>query len=223
LGLTPVGRRKSETTGNRTRSWTYDAAGNVTTESSSLGSITMTYDSLNRLVSRAVPGRKVPRGVMNSSLPGFLPGQEIYFPYFRRPISGMSNLQDSIVVFADTATFLYDVNGNLLVADNRDAQIRRSYFASGQLRSDSLRPARYTWVAEAIAPVFSGSWFIQGYSYDLSGKRLARSTDHTSCSGCIQSYHHEPQSGLLDWTEDRGSPSGTRLASRSATTERGAS
>jgi hypothetical protein len=137
--------------------------------------------------------------------------------------SRASNLQDSIVVFADTATFLYDVNGNLLVADNRDAQIRRSYFASGQLRSDSLRPARYTWVAEIVAPVFSGSWFIQGYSYDLSGKRLARSTDHTSCSGCIQSYHHEPQSGLLDWTEDRGSPSGTRLASRSATTERGAS
>jgi RHS repeat-associated protein len=202
-------RKTSENTGSRQLIWTYDIAGNVLTQGSNLGVVTMTYDALNRLATRSVPVRKLPRTIINSAFPGgLLPGQEVYYPFFRRPLGGGGFL-DTLVIFADSSTFSYDESGNLTLAENNDARIWRSYFRNGLLRTDTTQIARYTFVASPAAPVFNGVKYSQGYKYDLSGRRIERTDNNLYCATCSQLYQYDSPSGLLDWTEDRGTSSGT--------------
>ncbi len=203
-------RKVRDSTDLRFRSLIYDEAGNVKQDQSRLGVITLTYDALNRVLTRVVPGRKTPGGVINSAVTGGLPNQGVGYPYYRLPIAGTGNFLDTLVIFDDTATFAYDQNGNMRRAGNRDALVTRDYFPNGQLKADSLRLARYTYVAAPTAPVYDGPTYVQTYAYDLSGRRSSRFDSGVTCVGCSQTYHYDV-AGLLDWTEDEGSLGSGRI------------
>jgi hypothetical protein len=51
---------------------------------------------------------------------------------------------DSLEIPADTLRFVYDSAGNMVQADNRSAQIRRSYYLNGALATDTLRVRNYS-------------------------------------------------------------------------------
>jgi RHS repeat-associated protein len=202
-----------ETNGGRRKAWTYDAAGNVVKDSSGLGIIVMTYDVLDRLQTRSVPSRKEARGQINNGV-GAFPNDVVYYPYFRRPIGSTGNFLDTLVIFATVDTFAYDTTGNINLADNNDARVRRTYFRNGQLRNETAHIAQYTFDASPSAPVFSGNGYIQKYTYDLSGRRISRQDFNSACSGCLQTYQYHGQSGLLELTEDEGSTTGGRIPFR---------
>lgn len=54
------------------------------------------------------------------------------------------NVDSTLHIAADTATFTYDVMGNVLTANNRYAKVRRTYNANGSVATDSLRLRNYT-------------------------------------------------------------------------------
>ncbi len=205
-----AGRKTSETNPFRVQQWSYDLAGNITRDSSALGIVTMTYDALNRVKTRIVPRRAQNGGIINVAV-NPQPQDYVNYPYFKRPISG-GGVNDSLIVFRDSAFFDYDETGNLLRADNNDARVRRGYFPNGQLKVDTLHHAYYNFVAAATTPSFPGTPFTQVFVYDLSGRRVSRTDNgNTVCAGCYQSYGYNPQSGLLEWTEDQGQTVGSRV------------
>jgi RHS repeat-associated protein len=69
---------------------------------------------------------------------------------------------------ADFASFSYDTLGNIVAAINSAAQIGRSYYRNGALRTDTLRLATDYLPAQD----FSKHINIQRFGYDLDGRRL---------------------------------------------------
>src|SRR5690606_219807 len=72
---------------------------------------------------------------------------------------------DSLTVPADTQRFTYDVGGLMRSAENRGALIRRSYYPTGQLKTDSL------WIRPYSGG--SGQIYALAYAYDLNGRRTS--------------------------------------------------
>ncbi|MDX2185176.1 MAG: colicin E5-related ribonuclease [Gemmatimonadaceae bacterium] len=137
--------RSNETSGD---SLVYDPAGNVRTVITEIGSTTMEYDALNRLVRRIEPrvysGRASCRDLLAPHAESANdPAVQLDLrctPGFQLPSWGPA---EGFCTAGDTAVFAYDEAGRMVAADNRYARVRRAYSAAGELTHDSLRVRRY--------------------------------------------------------------------------------
>jgi RHS repeat-associated protein len=138
----------------------YDSVGNVVAKvtrrldpTSGLHlTITMSYDTLNRLTTRNLPA------VNYTSRP-------TQFTITKAHGSAWDiGAYAAYAIPAETHTFTYDLMGRLLTANNADAKIKRSYYPGGLLQTDSL------W----IQMVDHSSWTKHVYGlthyYDLDGR-----------------------------------------------------
>ena len=125
-----------------TERWTYDPAGNVTSWlPRGGGTITTTYDVLNRPAGRVVPSVSA----------------MVVWP---------TTYTFGDVIPADTQTFAYDVAGNLTQANNLYARITRRWNANGTLASDSTRLRD----SDSASAAFTLAYGVR-YGYDLEGRR----------------------------------------------------
>jgi RHS repeat-associated protein len=142
----------------------YDRAGNARALVTRRGdTLVMTYDAMNRLLSRAVPAvtvDSVRRSIATLVLPNL---ENPPYPFY--PNDGAGGYR----VAADTDSFAYDEMGRITSATNATALVTRTYFANGLLESERQR-------VRTIASVDSGGSFglhdyTVGYVYDLNGRR----------------------------------------------------
>lgn len=125
--------------------------------------VTQSYDALNRLVQRVVPERVHAKERCENYPAGPISGASgcfMIFPYY-------PNAGDSLRIVADTARFVYDTLGNMTQANNRYARVRRTYYGSGALKTDTTAIGRYS------SPLTDSITRGQQYVYDLSGKRTS--------------------------------------------------
>jgi RHS repeat-associated protein len=143
----------------------YDPAGNVVRTKSRRGkTTTLTYDALNRLSHRGVPQDRVGVEQVQAGLDAWS------FPLYHADAAGGLDVKtstDSLVVPGEEADFAYDGGGNLLRADNGDAQVRRTYYPSGALKTDTLHIRTYRGVD------FGRHVYALSYTYDMEGRRTA--------------------------------------------------
>jgi RHS repeat-associated protein len=162
----------------------YDVAGNVleartrrVTDAGQRVVVSMRYDALNRLVERITPAIRYDSIEDGLALRGFIYPHEqdridaVYsgrgraLPYPWYPNAAGWGYQ----VPGDTARFAYDLMGNMVRADNRDAWIRRGYHPGGALRGDTLKIRT---VAELTAGGDSTSHvYALEHAYDRNGRR----------------------------------------------------
>jgi len=127
----------------------YDPAGNDTLKVTRRQlRITMAYDVLNRLRSRTVP--PFTYGPRSSGI---------------QALSGLPTSYASYQVPGDAQTFTYDAMGRLLTANNADARVKRTYYTTGLLETDSL------WIRTVQDTVFAQHAYGSLHSYDLDGRR----------------------------------------------------
>lgn len=112
--------------------------------------IKMTYDALNRLKTRTVPSARYRARVDGLALADLSiqdtasKGYNTPYPRFPNNTYTATNPQSNYpnwggyTVSGYTATYDYDAAGNMTVADNADARVRRQYYPNGQVRRDSL-------------------------------------------------------------------------------------
>jgi YD repeat-containing protein len=149
-----------ENPGGQVDSTAYDAAGNAVELHTSLaqakntGPITMSYDALGRVTQRVVPELTYASQSINVF--------DSTWVYPRYPNDGTS-----WTVEEDQQTFTYDAMGNVLTANNRDAQVSRTYFPNGAVKTDTLRLREYA------TSSFSSTRYGLAYSYDRNGRRSA--------------------------------------------------
>jgi RHS repeat-associated protein len=161
-----AGRLRSRDIGSGPDSMVYDPAGNMIMARYRSGlSVTQSYDAVSRLLQRVVPEEKYPKQRCTGYSAGPISGYPdnncfMIFPYY--PNSG-----DSLNIVADTARFVYDSLGNMLQANNRYARVRRTYYSSGALKTDT------TAIGRVSAPLADSLTRGQQYVYDLSGKRTS--------------------------------------------------
>ncbi len=169
----------------------YDQAGNPVGFRSGRGkTITRTYDALNRLVQRNVPGDSVPKDECQCAN-NVIGRPYVWVPYWQTVLPGGDSSVD-LVLQPDVDTFTYDAAGRMLAAINHDARVWRSYYANGALHveTDSLRAYD---PADTMANRWGQHAYALTYTYDLDGRR-------TAMSGTVgQSYHYNAL-GMLDST-----------------------
>jgi RHS repeat-associated protein len=213
-------------TGDITTQWTYDAIGRVIAEKAPDGrvdsthydlagnvdtiftrrydpadpahrlKIVMTYDAVNRLTTRVTDGlqyasRRTPWTV------AFPQADTINYKMGPYPLYPNTS-GGGYAISADTATFRYDVVGDMLLADNRDARVHRQYYPNGQLWRDSL-------YIRTVAPLDSGGDIDQThryglrFSYDLDGRRTVIQHPSALAAGAADStrYAYDPVTGEL--------------------------
>ena len=186
---------------NPVDSTTYDLAGNVTSVttrrhnpiSDSAYTIRMTYDLLGRLKTRTVPD-----AVYRGRLEG-IPKSDATSrpPYPRYPNNSYPALNQvgcpftscgGYTVAGDVASFDYDEAGNMTVADNSDARVRKDYYANGQLHFETLytrtlkRDAEHTYVIE--------------YLYDRDGRIVTLKHPQQLSAGDLPKYQSGYQTGM---------------------------
>jgi RHS repeat-associated protein len=141
----------ADTTDNPVELTSYDRAGNVESVqtrrhnpiSGMSYTISMTYDVLGRLKTRTVPAadyRGRWQGIPKSDEPGRPPYPQYpnnTYVALNQP-QGPFSTWGGYTIAADVATFDYDSVGNMIVADNADAHVRRVYYPNGQLHFDTL-------------------------------------------------------------------------------------
>jgi len=131
--------------------------------------IRMWYDRLNRLTRRTVPAV----GYASLLSPGYigqidleqdsLNGSPFAGP---RPYPWFPTDGSNYTIAADTAAFRYNVAGDLILADNADAHVRRGYNKDGTLLVDTLEIRNWS------SATF-GHRYILRYTYDLNGRLSA--------------------------------------------------
>jgi RHS repeat-associated protein len=192
-----AGRLLTKRLGSGPTTFTYDAAGNALTQRYGYGVVTATYDELNRVVRRVVPRRAYPHtdclGHPNGPLTGTGTDCLITVPLYPN-LAG-----DSVETPADTSVFGYDVAGNQMQADNRYAQVRRSFFPNGLLQRDTLRVRDYLDGAY-------GHVYALRYGYDGDGRRTRL---FLPGGGDSLTYTYSPINGALAQVRD---PTGHRYA-----------
>jgi RHS repeat-associated protein len=192
-----AGRLLTKRLGSGPTTFTYDAAGNALTQSYRYGVVTTTYDELNRVVRRVVPRRAFPHtdclGHPTGPLTGAGTDCLISVPLYPN-LAG-----DSVEVPADTSVFGYDVAGNPVQADNRYAQVHRSFFPNGLLQRDTLRMRDYLDGAY-------GHVYALRYGYDGDGRRTRL---FLPGGGDSLTYAYSPTNGALAQVSD---PAGHRYA-----------
>ncbi|HZG43849.1 MAG TPA: hypothetical protein VEY93_12860, partial [Longimicrobium sp.] len=197
-----AGRKRAEIAADGARDSTYyDAAGNVTTAVTRRGyRITMTYDELNRLRTRAVPPTAT-RGRDTLQI-GY--GVTVLFPIWGTdPATGNATVRGATVTFpGDTERFAYDRSGNLIYAANRDAIVRRRYNPNGTLAGDTLIIATYA-TRDTTQHVYG-----LRYQYDVLGRRmeLHHPTNLAPAGGWTVHNEYDPLTGALAGVTD---PAGT--------------
>ena len=219
-----AGRRLSQqVAGGSYQHWTYDPAGNATTWSSGRASdgvfvvVSTTYDALNRPIHRTIPQvrRSAERGetrVVCQSGPRFpyfsyLTSGSTYDPATQDYCDGTTPLPQPLVIPADAEDFTYDLAGNLETANNNDARVSRDYYPNGALKSETQAIA----IFDDLTPLdarFNTHRYRLEYAYDLSGRRLTRTDSIPGCVGCVQTYHYDATTGLLDAISDQGAARG---------------
>jgi RHS repeat-associated protein len=186
---------------NPVDSTTYDLAGNVTSVTTRRHNpidslpytIRMTYDVLGRLKTRTVPA-----AVYRGRLEGIPKSEQTNRPpYPRYPNNPLVPLNmvgcpftscGGYTVAGDVSTFDYDSTGNMTVADNSDARVRKDYYANGQVHFETLyirtlnRDADHTYVIE--------------YLYDRDGRVLTLKHPQQLSVGDVAQYQSGYQTGM---------------------------
>jgi RHS repeat-associated protein len=157
-----IGRRVAEIAPDLEKDSTlYDPAGNpirVVTRRDSV--IRMQYDAVNRLTQRVVPAAPYSHRDQGISTLNLQPETPPNYPrYYLDPDAG------TFAIPAEVQTFSYDTAGNMTVADNNDARVRRSYYPNGQLKTDTLMIRTYT------TNDFSKHRYGILHRYDRNGRR----------------------------------------------------
>ena len=101
-------------------------------------------------------------------------------------------------LFVDAQDFTYDVMGNLLSARNRFAQVGRTYFPNGALKTDTLR----------IAKTDLSAWdathqYVNIYAYNLDGQRIAMSRPSQLGLFATTTYGYDAQTGALSTLHEK--------------------
>jgi RHS repeat-associated protein len=177
----------------------YDNASNDTLITTRRGhTVRLSYDALNRLSTRTlavVTYQKRNLGVANLG-PGQHPRN---VPYPRYPIAlGVTAVGDT-VIGGTTESFTYDVMGNLLTAQNDDAQVQRTYFSNGLIDTETLRIRAYG------SGDFTAHTYLTGHEYDLNGRRTRlRYPQQFAVGGTPSSaqYQYSPTTGALEGVID---------------------
>jgi RHS repeat-associated protein len=96
---------------------------------------------------------------------------------------------------SDTNNLRYDPRmGWLIAADNQNAQVRRSYYPNGAIKTDTLRIQK-----EGVsAPNFSAHQYVMSYTYDLNGRRKTV----TNPFGNTTTYNYDFRTGDLSTVTD---------------------
>jgi RHS repeat-associated protein len=186
-------------TDGRVETHLYDAAGNDTVVTTRRNHpIRMSYDALNRMVTRVLP--KVDYQKTSVGIAAFKPNTFAEnVPYPRRPIApGVTAVPDT-EIGGMTESFSYDEMGNLLTANNADAQVQRTYFANSQPKSETLRIRTYA------GNDFTAHTYLTEYEYDLNGRRtLVKYPQQVSpgaTPGTAQ-YRYSQTTGVLETVID---------------------
>ena len=190
---------------NRIDSTRYDPAGNaVAIWSRRSGTfegpdryIRMEYDALNRPTKRRLPAKRyaaICRQYIPANYPAYKADENDCYPRYPTPGQGKDYL-----IGAEEHTFDYDVMGNLTVADNPHAQIRRVYNASGQLESETQRIQTLKW------DDWTRHEYVLTYRYDLDGR--LRELEHPeklapSPTQKVTQYRYDPLTGDLSTVID---------------------
>lgn len=203
-----AGRRVTEVAPDLAKDSTvYDPAGNPVTVVTRRGdTLRMSYDRMNRLKRRIIPGVTyapiLELGIAAQDIRG------CHIPY-PRYVADSNNDQcfnpapdSSLRIPGDTALLTYDLMGNLIAADNADAQIRRTYFNDGRVKTDTLRIRTY------LNSDFSQHIYGITYRYDLSGRLVVLKHPHqlaphvgTSVPDSVR-YAYNALTGLLETVTD---------------------
>lgn len=142
-----AGRRIAETAPDGLVDSTgYDLAGNVVRARTRRNHvITMTYDANHRLTHRYVPAYTYGARAQGIGAIAMRDVGQVSYPWYGTDAStGLpTGPSGDLTMRGDTVMFAYDDVGNLIRADNADALIRRSYYANGQLETDTLKIRSY--------------------------------------------------------------------------------
>ncbi len=138
---------------------TFDPAGNLTQVVTRRGeTVSMLYDAMGRLRQRIVPAVVYDSnsvGIGSSNLSGY---------HYSYPWYPTDSVTRQLRIPRDTATFSYDVMGNLLTARNAVARTMRQYFANNQLRRDTSVILSWTGSDSTLHR------YGISYGYDLDGR-----------------------------------------------------
>ena len=211
-----AGRRTTEVAPDLASETTsYDRAGNAVSVLTRRGkTISMSYDAMNRLILRAVPGDTYPKrdsiGIAQfPALSGFPQHPYPYYPSDSSadPLWGGTGVWDYRIA-ADTAVFVYDAMGNMLRADNKDAKVRRTYFKDGRVQTDTSKLRNWL---DWLYPDTTNHVYGVTYQYDLSGRLISLQHPQRLAptpSANTASYEYDPVTGLLSAVVD---PLGNRF------------
>ncbi len=153
-------RLVSQQLGSGPSSFNYDPAGNPIGLGYQNGTeVAQTFDALNRLAQRVVPQVDEAQTTCagHITMPYTYPICGLRFPLYPNNGTGYR-------IAADTNTFTYDVMGNLLTANSRDAKISRTYYLNGAIQSDTQR------LRAIVGTTFPYVYGIR-YGYDRNGRR----------------------------------------------------
>jgi RHS repeat-associated protein len=193
----------ADTTDNEVERWTHDEAGNVRTVRTRRGLlITMTYDAANRLRTRGAPA--VSYALSRAGIPSAdysIRGAitQLKHAYPMHPNDGAGGY----TVPAVAETLGYDSVGNLVVADNGDARVRRVYNLDGTLQSEtqSIR----TQDGDPNDPASFTHTYPLVYRYDLNGQRVELTHPGSLAPSEQQNhtrYAYDPATGALAGVTD---------------------
>ena len=148
-------------------SWTYDRLGRVTEERLAFSPESYVYDEAGNVIRRRPRGCSASSCEIVTEYDGLNRPTRVIVParsygglHPRFPLDPLAS--DSVTIRADTLTFAYNERG-MTRANNREAQIHRSYYSDGSLRRDSVR------IRNLGSQSFS-SWYVTQFGYDLAGR-----------------------------------------------------
>jgi RHS repeat-associated protein len=175
-------------------SLTYDPAGNVTLRVTPRGGrTTTTYDALNR------PVTSITSAMAYDSLRIGTATQTAY-DIALRPAFPRNNLgrNSRLIVDGDTATFTYDFGtGQIATANNRAAQVSRTYLPTGALQTETQR------VRTVNGDDFAQHVYTTQYAYDVAGRRTTVSHPTQLAPGNkTEQWYYNPLTGRPDSVRD---------------------
>jgi len=155
----------------------YDLAGNLIeriTKGGNGDKIEMTYDEIGRLETRHVPSKSYTYGA----------GVMHPMPYY---YSG------GLTIDSVTSVFTYDAMGNMLTADNADAEITRTYSLNGLMESEEQDLGT------------SGGTHLLTYDYDREGRRVRLGHPSALSPGSDETlYSYDSKGALASITDPLG-------------------
>jgi RHS repeat-associated protein len=168
----------------------YDEAGNVKTRIARTGAATtMTYDALNRLASRTMPSQSASNPLLG------LTGA----PANSQVDAAVKGAPYAYTAPADVATFSYDpATGVLLDANNAWAKVHRTYFANGQLKTETQRLR--TWGGDTTDANYTHLYDLT-FAYDRNGRRVSLRYP-TAFGSLTAAYGYDPVTGELATVTD---------------------